>query len=155
VPTEYGHREVLVCGYVHEVVIACAADEIARHPRSHEREDFIFNSLHYLTLLETSSRAGANCRTAFWFKSTQNKRWRTDSYGGIRPATDQRRYDAVGCFSGGLESRLRVRISFVRQPVPAILSHPSWYKNPRSSHCSTPVASFDLVRSSRNSFGPG
>src|SRR5258708_25751084 len=33
VPTAYGHREVLVRGYVHEVVIACAADEIARHPR--------------------------------------------------------------------------------------------------------------------------
>jgi hypothetical protein len=27
VPTAYGHREVLVRGYVHEVVIACAADE--------------------------------------------------------------------------------------------------------------------------------
>ena len=32
VPTEYGHREVLVRGYVHQVVIACAAQEIARHP---------------------------------------------------------------------------------------------------------------------------
>jgi transposase len=52
VPTEYGHREVLVRGYVHEVVIACAADEIARHPRSYEREDFVFNPLHYLALLE-------------------------------------------------------------------------------------------------------
>src|SRR6202522_3104720 len=29
VPTAYGHREVLVRGYVHEVVIACAAEEIA------------------------------------------------------------------------------------------------------------------------------
>jgi transposase len=52
VPTEYGHREVLVRGYVHEVVIACAAEEIARHPRSYEREDFVFNPLHYLALLE-------------------------------------------------------------------------------------------------------
>jgi hypothetical protein len=34
------------------VVIACAADEIARHPRSYEREDFVFNPLHYLALLE-------------------------------------------------------------------------------------------------------
>ena len=31
VPTAYGHREVLVRGYVHEVVIACGAEEIARH----------------------------------------------------------------------------------------------------------------------------
>ncbi len=52
VPTAYGHREVLVRGYVHEVVIACTADEIARHPRSYEREDFVFNPLHYLALLE-------------------------------------------------------------------------------------------------------
>jgi transposase len=52
VPTAYGHREVLVRGYVHEVVIACAADEIARHPRSYEREDFVFNPLHDLALLE-------------------------------------------------------------------------------------------------------
>lgn len=52
VPTAYGHREVLLRGYVHEVVIACAADEIARHPRSYEREDFVFNPLHYLALLE-------------------------------------------------------------------------------------------------------
>src|SRR6202049_2302053 len=52
VPTAYGHREVLVRGYVHQVVIACAADEIACHPRSYEREDFVFNPLHYLALLE-------------------------------------------------------------------------------------------------------
>src|SRR5260370_1538598 len=52
VPTAYGHREVLVHGYVPEVVIACAAEEIARHPRSYEREDFVFNPLHYLALLE-------------------------------------------------------------------------------------------------------
>ena len=52
VPTAYGHREVLVRGYVHEVMIACGAEEIARHPRSYEREDFVFDPLHYLALLE-------------------------------------------------------------------------------------------------------
>jgi transposase len=52
VPTAYGHREVLIRGYVHEVVIACAAQQIARHPRSYRREDFIFDPLHYLALLE-------------------------------------------------------------------------------------------------------
>src|SRR5262249_21657514 len=51
-PTAYGHREVLVRGYVHEVVICCGAEVIARHPRSYEREDFVFNPLHYLPLLE-------------------------------------------------------------------------------------------------------
>src|SRR5207244_7506319 len=52
VPTAYGHREVLIRGYVHEVVISCGAEVIARHPRSYEREDFVFDPLHYLPLLE-------------------------------------------------------------------------------------------------------
>ena len=34
VPTEYGHRQVLVKGFVHEVVIACASEVIARHQRA-------------------------------------------------------------------------------------------------------------------------
>jgi transposase len=57
VPTAYGHRAVLVRGYVHEVTIACGAEEIARHPRSYEKEDFVFNPLHYLALLERKSGA--------------------------------------------------------------------------------------------------
>jgi transposase len=52
VPTAYGHREVVVRGYVHEVVISCGAEIIARHVRSYEREDFVFDPLHYLALLE-------------------------------------------------------------------------------------------------------
>ena len=49
VPTRFGHCEVLVRGYVHEVVISCAAEVIARHPRSYEQEDFVFDPLHYLS----------------------------------------------------------------------------------------------------------
>ena len=52
VPTLYGHREVFVRGYVHEVVISCGAEVIARHVRSYEREDFIFDPRHYLALIE-------------------------------------------------------------------------------------------------------
>jgi DNA replication protein DnaC len=52
VPTAYGHREVLICGYVDGVVISCRAGVIARHVRSYEREDFVFDPLHYLALLE-------------------------------------------------------------------------------------------------------
>jgi hypothetical protein len=52
VPTAYGHREVLIRGYVHSVVISCGAEVIARHARSYEREDFVFDPLHYLALLE-------------------------------------------------------------------------------------------------------
>jgi hypothetical protein len=57
VPTAFGHRKVLVRGYVHEVVIACGAEVIARHPRSYEREDFVFNPLHYLALIEQKTNA--------------------------------------------------------------------------------------------------
>ena len=57
VPTTYGHRDVLVRGYVHEVVISCGAEIIARHPRSYEREDFVFEPLHYLALIEQKINA--------------------------------------------------------------------------------------------------
>ncbi len=57
VPTEYGHRQVLVKGYVHRVVIACASQVIARHERSYERETAVYDPLHYLALLERKSRA--------------------------------------------------------------------------------------------------
>ena len=57
VPTQYGHRQVWVKGYVHEVVIACASEVIARHVRSYEREAVVFDPLHYLALLEQKTRA--------------------------------------------------------------------------------------------------
>ena len=57
VPTSFGHAQVLVRGYVHEVVISCGTEIIARHPRSYEREDFIFDPLHYLALIECKINA--------------------------------------------------------------------------------------------------
>ena len=42
VPVAYGHRDVLVRGYVGEVVISCGSEIIARHPRSYERDDFVY-----------------------------------------------------------------------------------------------------------------
>ena len=57
VPVAYGHRDVLVRGYVHEVVISCGAEVIARHRRSYERDDFVFDPIHYLPLLERKTAA--------------------------------------------------------------------------------------------------
>ena len=57
VPTVYGHREVLIKGYVQEVVICSGSEVIAQHARSYEREDMIFDPLHYLALLEQKSNA--------------------------------------------------------------------------------------------------
>lgn len=52
VPVAYGHRQVLVKSYVHEVVICHGTEEIARHARSYDRDTMIFNPLHYLPLIE-------------------------------------------------------------------------------------------------------
>ena len=57
VPTQYGHRQVWIKGYVHEVVITCGSEVIARHERSYEREAVVFDPLHYLALLEQKTRA--------------------------------------------------------------------------------------------------
>jgi transposase len=57
VPTEYGHRQVLLKAFVWEVVISCSSEVIARHRRSYGREEMIFNPLHYLALLEQKSNA--------------------------------------------------------------------------------------------------
>jgi hypothetical protein len=42
---------------VHEVVIACGSEIIARHPRSWDKHDYIFDPLHYLALLEQKTNA--------------------------------------------------------------------------------------------------
>ena len=57
VPVAYGHREVVVRGYVGEVVISNGAEVIARHRRSYERDDFVFDPVHYLPLLERKTGA--------------------------------------------------------------------------------------------------
>ena len=57
VPVAYGHRDVIVRGYVDRVVISCGSEVIARHPRSYERDDFVFDPIHYLPMLEQKTRA--------------------------------------------------------------------------------------------------
>ena len=57
VPMAYGHRDVLVRGYVDQVVISCGTEVIARHPRSYERDDFVYDPIHYLPLLEKKTGA--------------------------------------------------------------------------------------------------
>lgn len=52
VPVAYGHQDVWVRAYVHEVIIGCGGEIIARHPRSYDREDMVFDPVHYLPLLE-------------------------------------------------------------------------------------------------------
>ena len=56
-PVAYGHRDVLVRGYVDQVVISCGSEVIAKHHRSYERDDFVYDPIHYLPLLERKSGA--------------------------------------------------------------------------------------------------
>ena len=51
-PVAYGHRDVVLRGYVDEVVISCGSEVIAKHPRSYERDDFVYDPIHYLPLPE-------------------------------------------------------------------------------------------------------
>ncbi|RZL51710.1 MAG: IS21 family transposase, partial [Variovorax sp.] len=57
VPTAFGFRDVLVKGFVDEVVILCAGEEIARHRRSYASGAFVFDPLHYLMLIEMKPNA--------------------------------------------------------------------------------------------------
>ena len=52
VPVAYGHRKVWIKGFVDRVVIDCAAEIIADHPRSYDTGDMEFNPIHYLPLIE-------------------------------------------------------------------------------------------------------
>ena len=52
VPVAYGHLDVWVRGYVDQVVIGCGGEIIARHPRCYDRQDMVFDPVHYLPLLE-------------------------------------------------------------------------------------------------------
>ena len=56
-PVAYGHRDVLVKGYVDRVVVSCGSEVIARHHRSYQRDDFVFDPVHYLPLLEQKTAA--------------------------------------------------------------------------------------------------
>jgi len=57
VPVAYGHRDVWVRGYVDAVVIGCGGEIVARHPRCYDREDMVFDPVHYLPLIEKKINA--------------------------------------------------------------------------------------------------
>lgn len=48
VPVAYGHQDVWIRGYVDKVVIGCRGQIIALHPRCWERDDVVFDPVHYL-----------------------------------------------------------------------------------------------------------
>src|SRR3954469_21421792 len=52
VPTRFAFQDVMVKGFVDEVVIVAGAEIIARHERIYGRNQFVLDPKHYLALLE-------------------------------------------------------------------------------------------------------
>ena len=44
-------------GYVDQVIISCGSEVIARHHRSYQQDDFVYDPVHYLPLLEQKTGA--------------------------------------------------------------------------------------------------
>ena len=57
VPTAYGFQDVVVKGFVDEVVILCGGAVVARHMRAYGEGEFVADPLHYLALIETKPNA--------------------------------------------------------------------------------------------------
>ena len=57
VPVRFGHRDIIVKGFVDEVVICLGNDIIARHARSYSNADYVMEPLHYLPLIERKLNA--------------------------------------------------------------------------------------------------
>ena len=54
VPSTYGFRDVTIRAFVDVVEIGCGGEIIARHPRCYEREQMVFNPVHYLRFWRAS-----------------------------------------------------------------------------------------------------
>lgn len=57
VPVAFGHQDVWIRAYVDTVVIGCRGEVIARHPRCWDRDEIVFDPIHYLPLLEQKINA--------------------------------------------------------------------------------------------------
>lgn len=84
VPVAYGHRDVWVRGYVDQVGIGCRGEVIARHPRCYDREDMIFDPIHYLPLIEKKNEPLERHRSERQWRMPwiRRRRWRN---GTCRP----------------------------------------------------------------------
>jgi hypothetical protein len=62
VPTPHAHRPCVVRGFVDRVEIEVNHEQVARHPRSYGRGQFVLDPLHYLQLLERKPGSLDNAR---------------------------------------------------------------------------------------------
>ncbi len=133
VPTQYGHRQVLVKAYVHRIVIVAGSEVIAEHKRSYEREAAVYDPLHYLALLEHKSRASGPsraaggmavarvlCSTAPVAGGTAAQARRPGVYPG---AAADRAFRVRGCHGRRRAGARAERDQLRRRPAPGALSH--------------------------------
>jgi hypothetical protein len=59
-------------------VISCASEVIAAHPRRHEREDMIFDPLHYMALIEQKPNALDQAASLTHFPKTAARKARSE-----------------------------------------------------------------------------
>ena len=120
VPVAYAHRDAMVTASVEEVVIGADGQEIARHRRSYEAGDLVFNPLHYLALLDR--------RSGPWTR-------RRHCRGGIcRPSSPR----CAGCWKRGSARRTAVRRANENTCRSCVLSRPfPWPRSmaPCAMHC--------------------
>ena len=57
VPTIYGFWDVVVKGFVDQVVILCGGAVVARHKQAYGEGEFVAGPLHYLALIEQKPNA--------------------------------------------------------------------------------------------------
>ena len=57
VPTAYGFRDVVVKGFVDQVVVLCGGGVVARHRRAYGEGEFVADPLRYLALIEQKPNA--------------------------------------------------------------------------------------------------
>ena len=124
VPVSVGHRHVLVKGYVDRVVVSCGSEVIARHHRSYQRDDFVFDPVHYLPLLE--QKTGALDQAA--------------PLAGMGPSRGVWHAAPVAGVPHGTKGQAGVRLG-----APAIRAFSAWGGPRRGSGCH-PVGGFELRR---------
>lgn len=57
VPVRYGYHHVFIKGFVDKIQIICKDTVIAEHKRSYEKNETLYNPIHYLPLIERKPRS--------------------------------------------------------------------------------------------------
>ena len=106
----YAHHDVQVRGYIHEVIIGCGTDIIARHKRSYDKEDMIFDPLPLGSAQGKSNAfsaaAGTKGRGSRTLQACKCLNWRPVAAGQAAPLKGWNLPDAFATLHRLLEARM-------------------------------------------------